>query len=110
MICPTCSAAGQVSEVRDLRCDNGKLPKDHFFDATGQEHFHNPNVVVTEFQCSNGHRFAERSSWQCHVCGYKVCDAEIVVGEAPVATVPATNVRREPGVPAAVAKKRKAKR
>jgi hypothetical protein len=37
----------------------------------------NKYVVVTEFECSNGHRFAERSSWQCF-CGYMAYPQEMV--------------------------------
>lgn len=78
MICPHCRAENQRSVVEVVRSTSGTEPKQHFFDEDGQEHFHNPNVYVTEFTCSNGHRFAERSSYQCSVCGYKACEAEIV--------------------------------
>lgn len=85
MICPTCSAAGQRSTVRVIRSTNPGQPKDHFWDEEGVEHFHNPNIIVTELECSSGHRFAERSSWQCHECGYKACDAQLLIDGQPVA-------------------------
>ncbi len=83
MICPHCRAANQRSTVEVVRSTSGAEPKKHFFDEDGVEHFHNPNVYVTEFVCSKGHRFAERSSWQCVVCGYKVCDAELMAPTEP---------------------------
>lgn len=79
MKCPTCVSENERSIVHVRGSRSGQLPKDHYFDEDGEEHIHNPNVVVTEYECSNHHRFAERSSWQCHVCGYKACEAEIVV-------------------------------
>jgi hypothetical protein len=78
MICPECQRFNQRSIIRITRTTPGSLAKDHYFDEDGVEHTHNPNVVVTEYSCSNGHRFAERSSWQCW-CGYKACEQEIVV-------------------------------
>jgi hypothetical protein len=83
MICPTCASTNERSTVRVIRTTPGALPKDHFWDEDGNEHSHNPNVIVTEYQCSNSHRFAERSSWECCVCGYKACEAEIVVATQP---------------------------
>jgi hypothetical protein len=82
LICPACFASHQRSTVRITRTTPGAQSKDHYFDEDGAEHSHNPNVVVTEYECSNGHRFAERSSWQCW-CGYKVCEQEIVVMAPP---------------------------
>jgi hypothetical protein len=111
VLCPHCRQAGQLSTVRVLRTTEPKAPKDHYFDEQGAEHSHNPNIVITEFVCSNGHRFAERSSWECW-CGYKACEAGIVEptvagDEAPAAIQAGT--RRTPGVPEAIeAKRRKA--
>ncbi len=98
MICPTCSTTNQRSTVRVIRTTPGKLEKVHFWDEDGVEHYHNPNVIVTELECSNGHRFAERSSWECSVCGYKACEAEIVEPAEPVVTAEArqATVRRTP--------------
>jgi hypothetical protein len=78
VICPVCANSGKRSTVRVVRTNNGKLAKDHFFDEAGAEHHHNPNFITTEFVCSNDHRFAERSSWECH-CGFKACEAQILV-------------------------------
>jgi hypothetical protein len=80
--CPTCSAAGQRSTVRITTSATkaalaDKLPTDHFWDEDGVEHHHNPNIIRTDYMCSNGHRFYERSSWECG-CGYKACGAEVV--------------------------------
>jgi hypothetical protein len=86
VLCPVCANTAQRSTVRITRTNSGALPKDHYFDEEGAEHSHNPNIVVTEYSCSNGHRFAERSSWQCH-CGYRACEQEIVVTPEPPPTV-----------------------
>lgn len=86
-VCPVCSNSGKRSIVRVAIID-GRAPEaisakrpeptDHFFDEDGIEHRHNPHVTVTVFTCSLGHRFQERSSWECH-CGYKACEAEVTV-------------------------------
>jgi hypothetical protein len=82
MICKKCQDSGQRSIVRILGTKKGDIPKDFFFDEEGVEHSHDPNVVTTQFRCSNGHRFQEISSWQCH-CGYKACEAAVTfIGEA----------------------------
>jgi hypothetical protein len=86
--CPICIAAGLRSVVRDIRFTNPKLKRDHFWDEEGVEHFHDPSVIVTEYECSNGHHFAERSSWQCHVCGYRACEAVLLVDGKEVVTDP----------------------
>jgi hypothetical protein len=80
MICPTCSAAGQRSTLRIIPAKPAihPLPKDEYFDEAGEWHSHNPNVIITHYRCSKGHKFSERSSWQCSVCGYKACEAEVL--------------------------------
>ncbi len=99
MLCPHCQAAGQRSVVDIVRCTQGKDPKRTFWDEDGVEHHHNPNVSVTEYRCSNGHTFAERSSWECQ-CGYKVCEAEIVTTPAAIEQMAdeVRRVRRKPGL------------
>lgn len=85
MLCPTCQSSAQRSIVRVALIDGAALgvanvkrrePTDHYYDEDGVEHSHNPNVVVTIYMCSLGHRFQERSSWQCP-CGWMVCEAEV---------------------------------
>lgn len=94
MICPHCHPTCngiehdgcQLSTVRVAKINGvppgapqpDRQPKDHFFDEHGVEHSHDPNVVVTEFKCSNGHRFIERSSWQCFSCDFMACRAEVI--------------------------------
>lgn len=104
MICPQCHRtcngiehdACQRSTVRIVRTTDPKLPRDHYWDEDGNEHSHNPSVIVTEFECSNGHRFAEQSSWQCHVCGYMACPQEIILAPEPQ-PIPAGAERRPAG-------------
>ena len=83
MICPICASAGTRSTVRittDLlkAALSDKQPVTHYWDEDGVEHSHNPNIIRTDYTCSNGHRFFERSSWECGACGYKACEAEVV--------------------------------
>ena len=81
VICTKCRDAGLRSTVRVLGTKQTDMPRDVYFDEDGTEHSHNPNLVTTQFRCSNGHRFQEVSSWQCH-CGYKACEAVVTfVGE-----------------------------
>jgi hypothetical protein len=83
MLCPICKDAGQRSIVRITNNykHQHRQPKEHFFDEDGHEHYHDPNIIRTDFGCSHGHHFSEISSWQCHVCGYKVCDARLLYGQ-----------------------------
>lgn len=89
MRCPVCVSENQKSVVRITGTKSPEVPKDHFYDEQGQEHSHNPNIIRTTFRCSNGHRFEEASSWECVVCGYKACEAEVFItpGEAYVPEV-----------------------
>ncbi len=81
MICTKCRDSGQRSIIHILGTKQTQVPRDVFFDEDGEEHNHNPNIVTTQYRCSNGHRFEERSSWQCH-CGWMKLKAVIVfVGE-----------------------------
>jgi hypothetical protein len=84
MICPTCREAGQRSTVRLYanRPPGDQLPKDHYYDESGAEHSHNPNIFRTNFRCSLGHTFFELSSWECW-CGYKACVAHVVASRVP---------------------------
>jgi hypothetical protein len=85
VICPTCQRTNQRSIVR-VALVNGAAPgavslkkptpSDHFYDEEGAEHSHNPNITTTVYTCSNGHRFQEKSSWQCP-CGWMVQQAEV---------------------------------
>jgi hypothetical protein len=115
VICPRCHPncngiehdACQASTVTIVRTTPGTLDKIHFWDEHGNEHHHNPNVIVTEYVCSHGHRFAERSSWQCSVCGYMACPQEFVTPTEPEPEAPKRRaVSRTPGVPAEILKKR----
>jgi hypothetical protein len=76
VICKKCKDSGQLSTIRSLGTSQTLMTKDHFFDEQGDEHSHNPNIVTTLFRCSNGHRFQERSSWQCP-CGWMACEATV---------------------------------
>lgn len=81
MICTKCRESGLRSTVHNVGTSQTQMPKEHFFDEDGEEHHHNPNIVRTLFRCSNGHRFEERSSWQCQ-CGWMACKATIrFIGE-----------------------------
>lgn len=77
MICQACSNSAQRSTVRILGTKQSKIPTDVYFDEDGQQHSHNPNVVTTHYRCSNGHRFEERSSWQCF-CGWMKLKAVVM--------------------------------
>lgn len=70
MICTKCRDVGQRSRVDVLGSITGTMTKKEvFFDEDGDMHVHDPNIVTTAYRCSNGHRFQERSSWQC-TCGW----------------------------------------
>lgn len=116
MICPhchpTCNGIEHEGCQRStIRIVPGKpptdIPKDQFFDEDGVWHSHNPNIIVTQYRCSNGHRFAERSSWECGECGYKACEAEIIAAP-PADPVPAQGAQRRGAGVVLTAEQRKA--
>lgn len=85
MICPTCIKSAQRSTVRVVLVNGNppgtasvkrKLPTDSYWDEVGVEHAHNPNIDVTIYTCSLGHRFEERSCWECP-CGWMAQQAEV---------------------------------
>lgn len=111
MICPTCASSNHRSTVRIARVTDPKEPRDHFFDESGAEHHHNPSIIVTEYLCSNGHRFAERSSWQCAVtgCDFLPCEAELIEQTATLELPdqpPTRHIQRAPVVPVEIQRQR----
>lgn len=82
MKCTKCQATGELSEVDVLSSSTTQLEKRVYFDTAGDQHVHNPNITTTRYRCTNGHRFEERSCWQC-TCGWKKMDAVVTfLGEA----------------------------
>lgn len=66
MKCPECVEAGQTSKVfsrgstRTLLGGGGP-----FWDEDGTRHEHDPNIVTSGFECSNGHMWATKGKRPC---------------------------------------------
>lgn len=66
MKCPECVESGETSKVYDrgqtrtLMGGGGR-----FWDEDGELHSHDPNIVTSGFQCSNGHMWATKRKISC---------------------------------------------
>lgn len=69
MICETCKAEGRTSRVFERGSSTTLIYSVPWFDENGQRHDHNPNATTTGYDCSNGHRWAVKSTPSCW-CGW----------------------------------------
>ena len=70
MICLSCSADGKKSTVR-VRMEGREKDDvvDVYFDEGGKRHDHDATVHLTQFACSNGHRWEVKHMNPCW-CGW----------------------------------------
>lgn len=69
MICPQCKAEDMKSCVSAGMMTRTLLYCPSYWDESGKEHAHDSNVTTTEYRCSNGHAWTEKSSGSCW-CGW----------------------------------------
>lgn len=66
MKCPECVKLGQRSQVRGGEGTvTSHLLVDRFWDEEGATHVHDPNVITSYFDCSEGHAFQQRRLRSC---------------------------------------------
>lgn len=114
MICGTCIAEGKTSRVFDYGSSTTLLNCRPFYDEQGRHHTHDSNTTTTEYRCSNGHSWTDKSTGSCW-CGWPDKEKQAapappfvtgmtVTGEGPVVVggpglaQPTTGITLAPGV------------
>ena len=67
--CPQCMQEQTPSTVKVAGQHSTMVYCAPFFDEDGRQHIHDSNVVTTDYECSNGHRWRQQSSGTCW-CGW----------------------------------------
>lgn len=65
MKCPQCIDDGVTSRVTNNGSISHLLGWQPFYDEAGEYHAHDPNRVMTDLSCSNGHRFSATFKMRC---------------------------------------------
>lgn len=65
MKCPECVKEGKTSRVYEQGGASTAMCTQDFYDEDGRRHHHDPNWHSTSYQCSNGHRWAEKVKHKC---------------------------------------------
>jgi len=69
MICPECGKARLQSRVYIGVSSTTLAYSPPFYDEEGRYHDHDPNIRTTQYECSNGHQWAETTRPSCW-CGW----------------------------------------
>lgn len=67
--CPECVAAGEKSIVYASPGWTTLMYFQPFYDEEGVFHHHDGNTTTTNYSCSKGHAWTEKSTGSCH-CGW----------------------------------------
>jgi hypothetical protein len=76
MICPKCKEEGKRSTVQPGFSSTTAMGYAPYYDEEGRFHRHDPNVTTTEYTCSNGHTWKDKTKPSCH-CGWPVVEAPL---------------------------------
>lgn len=68
MKCAACVAAGTPSQVRVGGQMATCMGFSTFYDELGRYHSHDPNLITTQYSCSNGHIWSESHKAKCPTC------------------------------------------
>ena len=77
MICPQCKSEGKKSEVYMGYGYTTSMCCPSYYDEEGRLHDHDGNITTTNYHCSNGHRWTEKTSGKCW-CGWPDKEGEHV--------------------------------
>lgn len=69
MICEQCKAEGKTSTVIEGMNSTTAAGYTPYYDEGGKYHYHNPNVTIYAYRCSNGHEFSKYERDVCW-CGW----------------------------------------
>lgn len=69
MKCPECIAEGKKSMVYPGISVKSAVYYPSFYDTDGKMHTHDGNTVTTNYTCSEGHEWTERTTGSCW-CGW----------------------------------------
>ena len=67
--CPQCNEADIRSTVTGHDESTTLLMDYQYYDEDGRYHSHDPNWTSSDYRCSNGHQWTERSQNGCEACG-----------------------------------------
>jgi hypothetical protein len=70
MICEKCRGEGQRSTVEIGPSFTTAAMGRTFYDEEGAHHRHDPNTTTTEYSCSRGHKWQERTRSACPSCAW----------------------------------------
>jgi hypothetical protein len=65
MKCPECVQNNQKSRVAVGGSTRTLLGFTPFYDEDGNYHNHDPNTTSTQYSCSNGHTWVEKTQHKC---------------------------------------------
>ncbi len=69
MICPECKKEGLKSTVYPGVGMTTAMYFSPFYDEEGNYHDHDANTTTTDYSCSNGHKWIEKTTGSCW-CGW----------------------------------------
>ena len=70
MICKECMEEGRESEIYHVLSSATQLGYQPYYDKKGQFHAHDPNIIITEYECSNGHIWTAKGQAKACWCGW----------------------------------------
>lgn len=69
-ICPYCKEEGNKSKLFESMSASTCMYSSPFYDEDGIYHNHDPNILTTDYKCSNGHIFIVRAKIKCPNCKF----------------------------------------
>lgn len=70
-LCPHCVAAKLTSRLYHRGSGSTLMGGgETFYDEQGVQHRHDPNTLTTVWECSNGHKWQEKTHHKCPSCEY----------------------------------------
>ncbi len=70
MKCPQCVQNNEHSNVYPGAAMTTLLAYTKYYDDDGTYHDHDPNTISTQYDCSRGHSWMEKSKATCPNCDY----------------------------------------
>jgi hypothetical protein len=68
MFCKECKAENKKSKVYVGSQTTTLLGWFPYYDEDGEFHNHDPNTITTNYSCSNGHIWSEKTKSKCMTC------------------------------------------
>ena len=70
--CPDCLNLGLRSKFikKSAKIEGSKYPHEKFYDENGREHYHDSNIRIGNYHCSQGHTGTYYKTLHCSICNY----------------------------------------